>query len=100
MLSTGNKVQITDIISKYLIEMFKIIHYRNIFGRYSCSSRKRCCVQENRSKKCARDADIKIIKQRMAGVQLGGRGEASPVLFENQKKCPDFTKKGPDCVHP
>ena len=24
--------------------------------------------------------------------------EASPVLFENQKKCPDFGKKGPDCA--
>ena len=27
------------------------------------------------------------------------RGEASPALFENRKVCPDFRKKGPDCVH-
>ena len=28
-----------------------------------------------------------------------GRGEASPALFENQKKCSDFGKKDtPDCV--
>ena len=25
--------------------------------------------------------------------------EASPALFENQKYCPDFEKKDPDCVH-
>ena len=31
--------------------------------------------------------------------QLSGRGEASPALLENQKTCPDFRKKGPDCVH-
>ena len=27
------------------------------------------------------------------------RGEASSALFENRQKCPDFIKKGPDCVH-
>ena len=32
--------------------------------------------------------------------QLGGRGEASCALFKNWKKCSDFGKKGPDCVHP
>ena len=28
--------------------------------------------------------------------------KARPPLpfFENKKKCPDFPKKGPDCVHP
>ena len=31
--------------------------------------------------------------------QLGKRGEASPALFENQKKGPDLEKKGPDGVH-
>ena len=25
--------------------------------------------------------------------------EASPALFKNRRKCPDFLKKGPDCVH-
>ena len=30
----------------------------------------------------------------------GGEGEASLSFFENQKKCPDFAKKGPDCVYP
>ena len=34
------------------------------------------------------------------GVQLGrGRGETFPALFKNRKNCPDFGKKGPDCVH-
>ena len=28
-----------------------------------------------------------------------GRGEASPVCFENQKQCSDFEKKFSDCVH-
>ena len=28
-----------------------------------------------------------------------GRGKASPALFENRKKCPDFGKNDPDCVH-
>ena len=27
------------------------------------------------------------------------RGETSPAPLENQQKCPDFIKKGPDCVH-
>ena len=26
--------------------------------------------------------------------------EASPALSENQRKCPDFRKKGPDCARP
>ena len=63
-------MQIIDIISKHLIEKLENTNYRNIFGRYSCSGRKWCCVQENRSKKCAREADINIIKQRMACVKL------------------------------
>ena len=28
-----------------------------------------------------------------------GRGEPSPGLFENQKRCFDFWKNGPECVH-
>ena len=28
------------------------------------------------------------------------RGRPSLPFFENQKKCPDFGKKCPDCVHP
>ena len=37
-----------------------------------------------------------------AGAQQGeGGGWRPPLLFfENQKKCPDFRKKGLDCVHP
>ena len=35
----------------------------------------------------------------LTGMQLGGREETSPALFENQKTCPDFGKKGPGCVH-
>ena len=31
----------------------------------------------------------------------GGRGEASPAVFQKSKKrCPDFRKKGLHCVHP
>ena len=70
MPSTGSKMQIIDIISKYLIEKLENTNYRKMFGRYSCSSRKLCCVQKNRSKKCAQEADINIIKQRMARVKL------------------------------
>ena len=29
-------------------------------------------------------------------VEPGRKGEASPALCENRKKCPDFRKKGPD----
>ena len=38
----------------------------------------------------------------IAGAQLGVGKEKRPPLpfFENQKKCPDFRKKGPDYVHP
>ena len=32
-------------------------------------------------------------------MQLVGRGEASPALFENRKKYTDLGKEGPDCVH-
>ena len=37
----------------------------------------------------------------LAGAQLGeGDGDRSPLpFFQNQKKRPDFRKKGPDCVH-
>ena len=31
--------------------------------------------------------------------QVGERDEASPTLFENQKRCPDIAKKDPDCIH-
>ena len=29
-------------------------------------------------------------------VEPGRKGETSPALFENRKRCPDFGKKGPD----
>ena len=34
--------------------------------------------------------------------QARNKGGGIPCLFffENRKKCPDFGKKGPDCVHP
>ena len=38
--------------------------------------------------------------QPLTGAQLGGKGEASSTIFENQKnKCPDFGGKEPDCHH-
>ena len=45
--------------------------------------------------------DIDVYSATLTGAQLGrgGGGKASPALFENRKKCPDFGKKGPDCVH-
>ena len=43
--------------------------------------------------------DIDVYSATLTDTQLGQRGEASPGLFENQKKCLDFGKKGPDCVH-
>ena len=37
----------------------------------------------------------------ISGAQLGAEGEASPAFFFKSKKmCPDFRKKGPNCVHP
>ena len=38
-----------------------------------------------------RDADAYSVT--FTGAQLGERWEASPTLFENRKKCPDFGKK-------
>ena len=36
----------------------------------------------------------------MSGAQLVGEGARPPLpFFENQKKCPGFGKKGPDCDH-
>ena len=35
----------------------------------------------------------------LGGGRVEGLGEASPALFENQKKCPDFEKKEPDYIH-
>ena len=32
-------------------------------------------------------------------MQLEGRGETSPALFEKQKKCPDIGKKDLDCFY-
>ena len=43
--------------------------------------------------------DIDAYSATLTGAQLKGRGEASPTLFENRKKYPDFGKKGPDSVH-
>ena len=70
MVSTENKVQIIDIISNHLIEKLEKISYRNIFRRYFCSGRKRCCIHKNRSNKCAQEIDINIMKQRMACVKF------------------------------
>ena len=43
--------------------------------------------------------DIDGYSATLSGTQLRGRGETSRALFENRKKCPDFGKKDPDCVH-
>ena len=37
---------------------------------------------------------------RVAGTQLGGKERPPLPFFENRKKCPDFGKKDPNCVHP
>ena len=35
----------------------------------------------------------------IAGAHLGGRRRRPPLPFlENKKKCPEFGKRGPDCV--
>ena len=37
----------------------------------------------------------------ITGVQLGWQGGGLPCpVLKIKKKCPDFRKKGPDCVHP
>ena len=43
--------------------------------------------------------DIDAYSTTRTSAQLRGRGEASPVLFENRKRYPDFAKKGLDYFH-
>ena len=43
--------------------------------------------------------DINAYLATLPGVKLGKRGEVSQAIFENQKKCPEFGKKDPDCIH-
>ena len=45
------------------------------------------------------DTDVYLAIFRVTVVQLGGRGATPPAVFENRKKCPDFWKKGLDCVY-
>ena len=37
--------------------------------------------------------DIDAYSATLTWVQLGRKGETSPICFENRKKCPDFRKK-------
>ena len=39
--------------------------------------------------------DNDVYSDTLTGAQLGDKGEVSPTLSENQKKCPDFGRKGP-----
>ena len=43
--------------------------------------------------------DVDACSTILTSTQLRGRGEASPAVFENQKKCSDFGKKDPNCFH-
>ena len=44
--------------------------------------------------------DIDVYSATLTGTQLvRRRRETNPALFENLKKCPDFGKKGLDCIH-
>ena len=43
---------------------------------------------------------LALVKCFITGAQLGGRGRSPLLFFEDRKKCPDFGKKGPNCVHP
>ena len=37
----------------------------------------------------------------ISGTQLGGGREGGGLIFlKIEKRCPDFGKDGPDCVHP
>lgn len=36
----------------------------------------------------------------ISGVQLGGRGQVTPALFENWKSALILGPKGPNCIHP
>ena len=44
--------------------------------------------------------DTDTFSATLTGAQLGGGGRPPPPFFESRKKCPDFGKKRPDCVHP
>ena len=39
--------------------------------------------------------DIEAYSATLTRAQQGGKEEASPALFENQKRCPDFRKERP-----
>ena len=43
--------------------------------------------------------DVDAYSTILTGMQLRGREEVSPGVFENQKKCSDFGKKDPNCFH-
>ena len=43
--------------------------------------------------------DVNAYPATLTGAQLGMRGKASSTIFENRKKCPEFGKKGPDCIY-
>ena len=42
---------------------------------------------------------IGLYSATLTGTQLGRNEGASPVIFENRKKCPHSGKRDPDCVH-
>ena len=45
--------------------------------------------------------DVSVPRLRCTTRKGGGGGGRVPLLFfENQKKCTDFFKKDPNCVHP
>ena len=44
--------------------------------------------------------DIDVYSVTFTGTHLGGEGRPPLPFLEIKKKCPDFGKKGPDCVHP
>ena len=43
--------------------------------------------------------DIDAFSATLISWQLRERAKTYPAFFENQKKCPNFGKRGPECVH-
>ena len=43
--------------------------------------------------------DVDAYSATLTGVELGGEEKLPPLLFfENRKQCPDFGRKGTDCI--
>ena len=75
-----------------------VLYHRNIEKKIYNVSWKNL-FQTNTRQSVSVPVQVVVSRRATSGAEVGGEGGGRSPLLENRKKCPDFGKMSPVCVH-